>query len=308
MYSFIVNPNAKSGLGQIVWDDLETLLKKSSVAYEVYFTKYQRHATDIVKKLTSDGSEHIIVALGGDGTVNEVVNGIVDFDKTILGYIPIGSSNDFARGLSLPTKPLEALKNILKCPHMVSMDVGEIRYKNKVRRFAVSSGIGFDADICHEAVVSRVKKFLNKLKLGKLTYVMIALHRLFLTKPCDITITLDNEKTETFKNAFFAAMMNSKYEGGGVMFCPKAKNYDGQLDLMIVSDVSKLKVLLLIPFALFGWHIHFKGAYERTCKCVDIHAEHALPLHTDGEPIFLQHDLSARLLPEKLRVITSKKF
>ena len=308
MYSFIVNPNAKSGLGQIVWDDLETLLKKSSVVYEVYFTKYQKHATDIVKKLTSDGSEHIIVALGGDGTVNEVVNGIVDFDKTILGYIPIGSSNDFARGLSLPTDPIEALKNILRCPHLVKMDVGEIRYKNKVRRFAVSAGIGFDADICHEAVVSRVKKFLNKLKLGKLTYVLIALHRLFLTKPCDITITLDDEKTEVFKNSYFVAMMNSKYEGGGVMFCPKAKNFDANLDLMIVSDVSKLKVLLLIPFALFGWHVHFKGAYERTCKTVHIQASNPLPVHTDGEPIFLQNSLSARLLDTKLRVITSKKF
>ena len=308
MYSFIVNPNAKSGLGQLVWDDLELLLKKSSVTYEVFFTKYQKHATEIVKKISSDGEEHVIVALGGDGTVNEVVNGIVDFDKTILGYIPIGSSNDFARGLKLPTEPLEALKNILKCPNLVPMDIGEIRYKNKSRRFAVSSGIGFDADICHEAVVSRVKKFLNKLKLGKLTYVFIALHRLFLTKPCDITITLDQEKTETFKNAFFVAMMNSKYEGGGVMFCPKAKNYDGHLDLMIVADVPKLKVLLLIPFALFGWHVHFRGAYERTCKTVTIHAEHPLPVHTDGEPIFLQHDLTARLLPQTLRVITSKKF
>jgi len=308
MYSFIVNPNAKSGLGQIVWDDLETHLKKSSVNYEVFFTKYQKHATDIVKKLTSDGDEHVIVALGGDGTVNEVVNGIVDFDKTILGYIPIGSSNDFARGLQLPTESLSALKNILKCPNLVLMDVGEIRYKNKIRRFAVSAGVGFDADICHEAVVSRVKKFLNKLKLGKLTYVIIALHRLFLTKPCDITLTLDESKTETFKNAYFVAMMNSKYEGGGVMFCPKAKNYDETLDLMIVCDVPKLKVLLLIPFALFGWHVHFKGAYERTCKCVEIHADRVLPVHTDGEPIFLQNNVRARLLPQKLRVITSKKF
>ena len=308
MYSFIVNPNAKSGLGQIVWDDLESLLKKSSVTYEVYFTKYQRHATDIVRKITSDGAEHVIVALGGDGTVNEVVNGIVNFDKTLLGYIPIGSSNDFARGLSLPTKPLDALKNILKQPHLVHMDVGEIRYKNKTRRFAVSAGVGFDADICHEAVVSRIKKILNKLKLGKLTYVYIALHRLFLTKPCDITITYDHDKTEVFKNAYFVAMMNSKYEGGGVMFCPKAKNFDSVLDLMIVSDVPKLKVLLLIPFALFGWHVHFKGAYERTCRSAEIKADRVLPLHTDGEPIFLQRDVSVCLLPSKLRVITSKKF
>ena len=308
MYSFIVNPNARSGLGQKVWDELETLLKKSNTEYEVFFTKYQRHATNIVSTLTSDGNEHIIVALGGDGTVNEVVNGIIDFDKTILGYIPIGSSNDFARGLGLPTDPIAALKNILKCPNLLPLNIGEICYKNKKKRFAVSAGMGFDADICHEAVVSRVKKFLNKLKLGKLTYVCIALHRLFLTKPCDITITLDKEKTETFKNAYFVAMMNSKYEGGGVMFCPKAKNHDDVLDLMIVSDVPKLKVLVLIPFALFGWHVHFHGAYERTCRQVEIHAKNPLPLHTDGEPIFLQRDLSASLLPQKLRVITSKKF
>lgn len=308
MYSFIVNPNAKSGLGQIVWDDLERLLKKSNISYEVYFTKYQRHATEIVSKLTSDGNEHIIVALGGDGTVGEVVNGIVDFDKTILGYIPIGSSNDFARGLELPKKPLEALKVVLKQPNLHAMNIGEISYKNKKRRFAVSSGIGFDADICHEAVVSHVKKFLNKLKLGKLTYVMIALHRLFITKPCEMTLTFDNGKTETFKSAYLVALMNNKYEGGGVMFCPKAKNNDDKLDLLIVSDVSKLKILALLPLALLGWHVYFKGANERTCKTVQIHAERALPLHTDGDPYFLQRDISARLLPEKLRVITSKKL
>ena len=308
MYSFIVNPNAKSGLGQVVWDDLEKLLKKSNVSYKVYFTKYQRHATEIVSKITSDGKEHIVVALGGDGTVGEVVNGITDFEKTILGYIPIGSSNDFARGLELPTKPLEALKNILKCPNLHPMNVGEICYKNKKRRFAVSAGIGFDADICHEAVVSHVKRFLNKLKLGKLTYILIAIHRLFLTKPCTLTLTYDDKKTENFEKAIFVALMNNKYEGGGVMFCPKAKNNDDVLDLLIVSGIPKLKALLLIPFAVKGWHVHFKGAHVRTCKSVNIVSERALPVHTDGEPIFLQKELFASLLPEKVRVITSKKF
>ena len=195
MYSFIVNPNARSGLGKKVWNELESILKKRNVPYKIYFTKYQRHATKIVSEITSDGNEHTIVALGGDGTVNEVVNGIHDFDKTILGYIPIGSSNDFARGLELPTNPIEALENILKCPKLHPMNVGEISFKGKRRRFAVSAGIGFDADICHEAVVSHVKYFLNKLKLGKLTYVCIALHRLFVTTPCTVSVTLNHEKT-----------------------------------------------------------------------------------------------------------------
>lgn len=306
MYSFIVNPNARSGLGQKVWAELENILKKRNVPYEVYFTKYQKHATNIVAEITSDGEEHTVVALGGDGTVNEVVNGIRDFDKTLLGYIPIGSSNDFARGLELPTDPVEALKTILACPHLHPMNVGKVTFKDKKRRFAVSCGIGFDADICHEAVVSHVKYFLNKLKLGKLTYVCIALHRLFVTKPCTVTITLDHEKTISFPNTYFVAMMNNKYEGGGVKFCPKAKNDDDKLDIMLASNVSKLKVLCLIPLALFGWHTPFKGVHIYTCKHIDIHAENALPLHTDGEPIFLQHDISAYCLPKKLRVITAK--
>ena len=99
MYTFIVNPNARSGLGKKVWGNLESILKKRNVPYEVYFTKYQKHATKVTSKITSDGENHVVVALGGDGTVNEVVNGIQDFEKTFFGYIPIGSSNDFARGL-----------------------------------------------------------------------------------------------------------------------------------------------------------------------------------------------------------------
>lgn len=308
MYTFIVNPNARSGLGQKVWDKLEAILIAEKVDYEVYFTKYQKHATKITEKVSSDGNEHTVVALGGDGTVNEVINGICNFDKTILGYIPIGSSNDFARGLSLPKKPVEALRNILDCPNLHPMNVGELTYKNKIRRFAVSAGIGFDADICHEAVVSHVKFFLNKLKLGKLTYVCIALHRLFVTKPCTVTVTMDGQESIDFPSTYFVGLMNNKYEGGGVKFCPKAQNDDDKLDVIVASNIPKSKVLFLIPLALFGWHTPFKGIHIYTCKHIDVHAEQALPLHTDGEPIFLQHNISARCLPEKIRVITSKKL
>ena len=306
MYTFIVNPNARSGLGKKVWKELENILKEKNVTYQVYFTKYQKHATQITSQITSDDKEHIIVALGGDGTVNEVVNGIVDLDKTILGYIPIGSSNDFARGLKLPTDPREALENILNQTHLLSMNIGELSYKNKKRRFAVSSGIGFDADICHEAVVSHVKAFLNKLKLGKLTYVCIALHRLFVIKPCSVTVTMDYKKTVTFPGTYFVAVMNNKFEGGGVKFCPKAKPYDDKLDIMVAAGVPKLKVLALIPLALFGWHTFFKGVYIYSCEHVAIQAENAMPVHTDGEPIFLQHNVTSKCLSEKLRIIVSK--
>lgn len=306
MYSFIVNPNARSGLGQKVWNELEAILQKEKIAYQVYFTKYQKHATSITREITSKDEGQIVVALGGDGTVNEVVNGIVNFDKTILGYIPIGSSNDFARGLGLPTDPVDALNAVLTRPHLHPMDVGELRYKGKYRRFAVSCGIGFDADIVHESVVSHLKVFLNKLKLGKLTYVGTALHRLFLTTPCTATVTLDDEKELTYPKTYFVALMNNQYEGGGAKFAPKAKNDDGMLDIMIANNIPKLKVLLLFPTAFMGQHTRFKGVHVLRAKKVHIRTEKPLPVHTDGEPIFLQSDVMACCGPKQIRVITTK--
>lgn len=306
MYSFIVNPNARSGLGQSVWNELETILRKEKIEYQVFFTKYQKHATAITREITSDGEEHTIVALGGDGTVNEVVNGILHFDKVILGYIPIGSSNDFARGLELPTNPVDALNVILTCPHLHSMNVGELRYKNKLRRFAVSAGFGFDADICHEVVVTHVKKFLNKLGLGKLTYVCVALHRLIVTTPCKYEITIDGKQTVSYEKAYFAAIMNNRYEGGGVKFAPDAKNDDDKLDICVVANIGKLKALMLFPMAFAGIHTRFKGVYMHRGSEFRIQAANVQPLHTDGEPFFLQNDIQACCAPQKIRVITTK--
>ena len=305
MYNFIVNPNARSGLGKKVWHKLEAILKSEKINYRVYFTKYQKDATDIAREITSGDTEQIVVALGGDGTVNEVVNGIVNFKKTILGYIPIGSSNDFARGLKLPKNPVAALRLVLSKQNLHPMDIGELKYKNKSRRFAVSAGMGFDADIVHESVVSHLKAFLNKLKLGKLTYVGVAIHRLFLTTPCDITLTLDDKKTVTYPKAYFVALMNNKYEGGGVKFSPHAKNDDGKIDAVIAYNMPKLKVLMLFPSAFLGLHTLFKGIKLHRAERIKLVAKNALPIHTDGEPIFLQKELDVSCLNEKIRVITA---
>ena len=305
MYNFIVNPNARSGLGQKVWKKLEMILKQKNIDYRVYFTRYQKDATDITRRITSGEEEQVVVALGGDGTVNEVVNGIVNFKKTILGYIPIGSSNDFARGLKLPKNPIKALKLVLDIPNLHAMDVGELKYRNKTRRFAVSAGAGFDADIVHESVVSHLKVFLNKLKLGKLTYVGVAVHRLFLTTPCDVTLTLDDNETITYKKTYFVALMNNKFEGGGAKFSPKAKNDDGMIDAVVVHNMPKLKVLMLFPTAFVGLHTLFKGVYLHRAKNIKILSSAALPIHTDGEPIFLQKELEAGCVSEQLRVITT---
>ena len=306
MYTFIVNPNARSGLGASVWHQLEEILKEKNVNYQVFFTRYQRHATSIVHELTSDLKKHIIVILGGDGTVNEVVNGIADYSKTTLGYIPIGSSNDFARYFKLNRDPSKALQVVLSPSRFQNMNIGTICYSNNNRRkhFAVSAGIGFDAAVCHQAVVSKLKILLNKLHLGKLTYAGIALHQMLALSPKDMTITLDDQKPMTFHHVYFTSALNHPFQGGGFKFCPKADPCDDYLDVTVISDISKLKVLLLLPTAFKGWHVHFKGVHIFRCKKLKIESSIPLPVHTDGEPVFLQREMTASLEPDKVRVIT----
>lgn len=148
-YTFIVNPKSSSGQGGMIWNVLEPELIKQKVEYEVFFTEYKRHATEIAGDLTQDECEHILVVLGGDGSVNEVISGIRDCSKVILGYIPTGSGNDFTRAVKLPTDPFRALENILHPGCVIPMDVGAMRCDGKDYRFAVSAGIGFDAAVCH---------------------------------------------------------------------------------------------------------------------------------------------------------------
>jgi YegS/Rv2252/BmrU family lipid kinase len=304
-YIFIVNPNSRSGMGHRIWNTVRPVLNERGIRYRVFFTKYQRHAVRIVRELTSDGKCHTIVVLGGDGTVNEVVNGIADLSKITLGYIPTGSSNDFARSLRLPTDPLKALDNILRPSRYLSVNIGVLTYdrNKKKRRFAVSSGIGFDAGICHEAMVSRMKILLNRLHLGKLTYVGIALRQILSLTPGKITLVLDDTRRLSFDRAYFATAMNCKYEGGGFKFCPNADCCDGLLDIIVISGLSKFKLLTLLPTAYKGWHTRFRRVYTFTCKKAAITGITPLPVHADGEPVFKQAKAVMSLEPEKLRVI-----
>ena len=302
MYTFITNPNARSGLGLTRWHQVEAVLKEQKIPYQVYFTKYQNHATKLVQELTSDLERHTIIVLGGDGTINEVINGITSLDKVTLGYIPIGSSNDFARGTGLPTDPVKALQNILTPSNYEHLNIGVLEYEQKRRRFAVSSDIGFDAGVCHEVMVSRLKILLNRFRLGKLSYAAVALHRLFTLKPSSMTVVLDGQ-THHFEQVFFATGMNLRYEGGGFKFCPHADYQDDRLNIIVISKISKWKVLALLPTAFFGLHTRFKGVHLFTCREAQFISPVPLPVHADGEPVFLKRTLRLFCEPDKLRLI-----
>lgn len=305
MYIFIVNPNARSGLGVRVWSEVENILKTRNVSYQVYLTKYQRHATRVVREITADGKEHTLIVLGGDGTVNEVLNGIEKLAKVTLGYIPIGSSNDFARFFGHHYEPKQALDVILNPKSYAMMNVGLLTYwgEERKRRFAVSCGLGFDAGICHYAVVSKLKNFLNKIRLGKLTYVGIALAQMLALRPGKMTVYLDDGEPIFYEQVYFATAMNHPYEGGGFKFCPKADPGDDWMNVTVIAGIPKLKVLLLLPTAYKGWHTIFRGVHTYVCKRAVFENERPLPVHTDGEPVFVQRKVYTQLEPEKIRLI-----
>ena len=309
MYHIIINQKSKSGIAAHAWNIIEPVLLEKKIPYSVYFTARRKHASQISAEINSVQEPYTLIVLGGDGTINEVVNGLANLSLVTLGYIPLGSGNDFARSLRLKNNILHNLNLILEKKSIKTMDVGSIACdigsgKLYTRKFVISSGVGFDAAVCHQAAVSKWKVLLNRLKLGKLTYAFVALHRLFKDKTNELTITFEDGKSIFFPKTYFVAFMNHRYEGGGFMFAPTASFEDGALDVVIASNISRVKILFLLPLAFLGLHAGFKGVHIFKGNFFSLKSSSPLPLHTDGEPMFFRKQVTVSVFPEKLQIIT----
>lgn len=306
MYYFIINPNSRSGAGRTIWNQLSRELTFRNVAYKAYLTEYVGHATEIAAQISRKGTPQspvYLIAMGGDGTINEVLTGIADLSSVIFGYIPTGSGNDFCRGMKLPTDSLAALESILKEGRFLDMDVPYIEQNGRKTRFGISAGLGYDAAVCQEVMTTPAKKIFNRLKLGKLIYLFVALKQLLLFSPHPINLRMDGDREYSFSKVYFAAVMNQKYEGGGFMFCPNARPNDGVLDVILVEGLSRLKVLCCLPTAFFGRHTHFKGMHIFRCKSISFHSAAPVAIHKDGESGGLQCGFSVGLEKNTLKVI-----
>lgn len=305
MYYFIVNPASSSGKGMKIWQTIEKQLRKEHTPYHVFFTSHHGHGEKLAKLISSRHAPCTIIAVGGDGTANEVINGLINLEKIQFGYIPSGSGNDLAAGLGLKTNPLAALQVILKPTNIKPVSIGCVHTPEKTYRFIVSSGIGYDAAVCHEAINSNIKKFLNRFKLGKLTYLGIALKHLLLLRSASVSMVLDDRRQFEFDDVFFITGMNLRYEGGGFQFCPEADPTDDYLDLCLVEKMSKLRILRILPTAFKGEHVNFDGVHIYRCKKAVIRTIAPLPVHTDGEKAGFQRLITMKLESQKLNFIIS---
>lgn len=303
MLNFIINPTSSSGNAEKIWQKVSKILAKKMITYNAHLTKGPGSATDFARQICAGEETPTIVVIGGDGTVNEVLSGISDFSKVIFGYIPAGSANDLARDLKLNSDTDDALSAVLEPKEYIMLDVGNVKAGEDERNFAVSCGIGYDASICHEALNSTIKDTLNRFHLGSLTYVVIALKQLIKAPRLSCTITLDDGNSFKFTKFLFACVMNTRFEGGGIMFCPNAKYDDGILDVCCAHNIMKPKVLRILPTAYKGEHIRFKGIEQYRAKKVVVTSSSPACVHADGESVGIHSEMVVTLNKGQLKMI-----
>ncbi len=297
MIHFIVNPHARSGEALSLWNELAQILTERKVDYTVYYTEYAGHAIKLAEELSRNACENNPITIGifgGDGTVNEVYNGITDNHKYItLGYIPTGSGNDYARGLSIPRDSKKALELLLTSTKAKPVEHGIASNDTRSRKFAVSCGIGYDADVTYRVHSSKLKKSLNKLKLGKLVYTVLGVLQVFISPRLSAHIIIDKDTIIDTDCFYFASIHVLKYEGGGWPFALHADSSDGKLAVCMLHDTNRLFLIINLLCCIFSKHGGRKGVSFYNCKTISIKLNEKTHSHTDGEIFGYINELTA---------------
>lgn len=310
IYYFIVNGKAGAGRKKNIWKHvLKPELIRRGVYFHQYECSYQGHGTEIAAQIMAEHSgELTLVVVGGDGTFNEVLNGITDFGRVTLSYIPAGSANDLGYALGIANDPLRVLKKILDGGRIYRMDIGKTTFHGdqSVRYFAISSGIGLDAEACRDAN-GRLKEALNRLRLGKLIYMLNTI-RLVLAYPATEAKLVFFDKNgkpaeRRVHRLFFLAGMNQPYEGGHLEMASGARSDDGRLSFAMAHDLSNVKALLSLALLAVRQHKHIEGYEVVEARACHIMLKDNFEVHTDGETFGGQWDITMECLPKKLQML-----
>lgn len=305
-YYFIVNPNSGNGTGLRVWNNVKALLGKMNASYDVFFTAKRMDARNKALEVTGGRKEELtLIAVGGDGTINEVLNGIDMSSAVIFGCIPCGSGNDLCRSLGFPKSASDILRKLIEEPYVRPMDYGVLTTSDGSvnRRFLVSCGVGFDAAVCHGIDVSPLKDFFNRLGNGKIVYPIIGFREFVRAKLVPGYARFDGDRRVDFKSIFFMSFHNHPYEGGGYKFAPNALWNDGILDVTCISTRNRLK---LFPILLDKKSGLKENGFIRffPCREAEVHLDRPLAMHADGENMGMQTDFTVRIIHGQLKVLT----
>lgn len=257
----IFNKRAGNGQSKSTWKLIAKFLEKNQIPFELHSTKSDGDGVRIAKELADNlnDTERILV-IGGDGTLNQSLNGvkISNNPETPLAYIPSGSGNDFSRGIKIKKqKPLVLLQKILAMNEPVMIDVAKAKNlkDDKAKYFVNNIGIGFDASAVYYTNHSKRKDVLNTLKLGTLAYVSSLIKVIKLQSGFPIDVIYGDNKRH-FENAYIVTATNHPYFGGGIAIDPKAQPFDHRLDLVVVNKITgKTFVKLFTKLLTDGSHL-----------------------------------------------------
>jgi len=302
-YCLIVNPTAGKGAAQKALPSIEAHLKKFGVNYDLKITEYPGHAIQIAQEAGSNGY-HTVVAVGGDGTANEVINGLMEAANgsqvtANLAVLPVGRGNDFSYGMGI-VQDLEAACKLLVDGKTRQIDVGFLKGGDypEGRYFGNGIGIGFDTVVGFEA--AKLPSFIG----GIPGYIIAALKTIFLYfKQPTILLDIDGEVLE--QPCLLVSVMNGRRMGGSFMFAPDSASDDGMLNLCIAGKLTRLQALGLFPKVMAGTQGEHPAIKMSTGKEIKITAvSGTLPVHADGETICVTgQELEIQVFHKQLNLV-----
>jgi YegS/Rv2252/BmrU family lipid kinase len=299
----IINRAAGGGKTALDWPRIEALLKKHGIRYEPYFTDRRLHASLIARTKIREGYSKIIV-VGGDGTMNEVINGLfsqgnVQTTEVMLGMISVGTGNDWARMFQIPSDYEDAILTIKQQKTFIQ-DAGLVRYtrngKEWKRYFINIAGMGFGA-----RVVERSNRMKEKGKSGAFLYFYNIFTSLLRYRSLPAEIEIDGK---TYDRSIFSLNVGiCKYNGGGMIQVPHAVADDGLYSITLIKKIGKLNVLANVKRLYNGSIVNHSRVETYTGQSVQICCSPKLQVETDGES--LGHGpLRFQIIPRSVRIIS----
>ena len=288
---FIVNPVAGKGKSAKIIPQIRLLMEKNSLPYKIEITKAPKHAPEIAASYIHKFPNIRIYAVGGDGTLNEVLQGVAGSNAS-LGVVPTGTGNDFLKTFCSQTDPYKLL------PSLIQAEAAPVDMcKMNDRYFLNIASAGFDADVVANT------QYLKKLPYmkGKFAYIGGILLSLIRLKNVSATFYLDDEKIE-MPSMLLSIFANGKYYGGGMLPAPDAKPDDGYLDVCIIQGLKRLKILRFFPRLIKGTHINMSEVTFRRCRTITMESPDLVHINADGE-LFESHALSITLIQKGLMFI-----
>jgi len=288
-FFLIVNLIAGRGRCKALFPKVRAELDHRNIQYELHYTNEPQEAIDAARMGIEAGYRRI-VAMGGDGTVNEVVNGLHGADA-VLGVIPAGTGNDFVRMLGIPSDPFHSL-DVLEHSSERVMDLGRIAGD---RYFINGVGIGLDAHVARRVLE------MERLQ-GAAAYLAAAIQAVFSFKAFPVSIRSDDWEADL--TCLSLGVANGIYAGGGFKLAPKADIEDSLIDIAAIGDFPKLERLVRLPQARAGKHLELSKVHYRQLSKAEISSEAKLVAHVDGEPYRLPREpFTVESVPNALRVL-----